>query len=565
MIFQTRRDFLKHTLGVAMLTSAELSLASQFTRPTIRSILRGGARTVASVPLRHKDKLQTLYAARNYQPLWSDRGGFTEACRAIIKNLEGADFVGLDPATYYTRVLYSWAYTPDRYSTVNLDLLLTDCLCEYFDNIANGVNIEPGISSHHTDIEPNIASFFNGQQTFVETIHSIEPHHQRYADLLNALHYHQKLQQMGGWQSLDHGPTLKEGSAGTRVLQLRTRLIQSGDISTSNTGTSYQFDSTLKDGVISFQTRHNLTPDGTVGTKTASALNVPLELRIEQLKINLDRWRKLPAYLGSDHIVVNTAGFDMHVTLGGNTEVIMDVIVGKIGKPTPIFSEQMEYLVINPSWYVPRSIAREVLLPKERKSPGYIDQNNFVARSLANGSETLVSKLPSDELQSDIFLSKYILRQLPSPSNALGEVKFMMPNNRQIYLHDTNSKHLFSQNKRAFSHGCVRVSEPHLLTSTLLSHSGYSAHEIESAFASKTTKTIRLENSIPVHLTYQTSWVDEAGKVHFREDIYGHDALVGRNSSYARVSQSNDESRFIKQLSTTGVQVAFGNGVAVDF
>jgi len=204
-----------------MATSAELSLASQFARPTIRSILRGGARTIAGVRLRHKDILRTVYAARDYQPLWSDRGGFTEACRAVIANLESAEVIGLDPANYYTRILYSWAYTPDRYSTVNLDLLLTDCLCEYFDNIANGVNIEPGISSYDTKTEPYITSFFNGESTLVETIHSIEPHHQRYADLLNALQYHQKLQQLGGWQRLDQGPTLKEGSVGQRVLQLR--------------------------------------------------------------------------------------------------------------------------------------------------------------------------------------------------------------------------------------------------------------------------------------------------------------------------------------------------------
>jgi len=141
----------------------------------------------------------------------------------------------------------------------------------------------------------------------------------------------------------------------------------------------------------------------------------------------------------------------------------------------------------------------------------------------------------------------------------------MMPNNRQIYLHDTNAKHLFSRNKRAFSHGCVRVSEPHLLTTTLLSHAGYSSDEIESAITSKSTKTIRFKKSIPVHLTYQTSWVDEVGNVHFREDIYGHDALVVRNSSYARTSQNSDESRYIEQLGDTGVHVAFGNGVAVDF
>ena len=237
----------------------------------------------------------------------------------------------------------------------------------------------------------------------------------------------------------------------------------------------------------------------------------------------------------------------MDVHLNHNHVTTMNVVVGKPKHRTPIFSDVMEYLVFRPSWHVPKSITRDELLPRERANPGYLENKNFVAVSLSSNQSVPISTLAREDLETAEFTSRYRLRQKPGDTNALGSIKFMLPNQYSIYLHDTNAKSLFGKTSRAFSHGCIRLEDPEALARTLLSSDGQDADRIEDILQSSATKTVKLSKHIPVHMTYQTAWVDETGKTQFRKDIYDHDRYAISKYQRQRPVQAQKETRLLAQ------------------
>ncbi len=554
-----RRTFLKNSVAVALSSSMFAVGTDAFAARTpdnnLQTFLQGGKRSLGGITLRHKEKLKRIYAERNYIPVWSVNGQYTNTSRAVLRKLENSSLLGLQPSHYYTQVLNSWLHLQEPQSSIRLELLLTDALYEYFDNLANGqIDEKPGddkswfVKQAKTDVHNYALNFFRGDASFRETIDSLQPHHQRYTGLLLALQEHHSIYANGGFQLVGSGPTLKPGMRHPRVSQLRTRLMQSGDITASYADSPDHYDWLLEEGLKAFQQRHGLEADGLLGGKTLEELNVPIEHRIAQIEVNLDRWRWLPSDLGESHLTVNTAGFEMDVVLGGYSALSMNVVVGKPEHRTPIFSDQMEHLVFNPSWHVPVSITKNELLPRERENRGYLDNKNFVAVSLSDKSSTAIANLSASDLETSSFISKYRLQQLPGKSNALGSVKFMLPNQYSIYLHDTNAKSLFEKTSRAYSHGCVRVEDPHQLAKTILAYDGHNADNIDSILESGKTKTINLHSALPVHMTYQTSWVDESGKLNFRKDIYNHDTHAIQKYQYQRPRQAKRETEVLSQI-----------------
>jgi len=557
-----RRAFLKNSLAIALTSSSMFAmggsaLAASAPDDTLRTFLQSGKRSVGGITLRHKDKLERIYAERNFVPVWSIDGQYTNTSRAVLRKLEKSSLLGLHPSHYYTKVLNSWLHLQEPQTTSRLELLLTDSLYEYFDNLANSQTGEkPGddrgwfLKQAKTNVHDYVLNFFRGDASFRQTIDSLQPRHHRYTGLLVALQDHHKLYAEGGFQKVDSGSTLKPGMSSPRVAQLRTRLLQSGDITDNYAASPDQYDWLLEEGLKIFQQRHGLEADGILGGNTLKELNVPVEHRIAQIEVNLDRWRWLPSDLGNSHLTVNTAGFEMDVVLDGYSSLQMNVVVGKPKHRTPIFSDQMEHLVFNPSWYVPVSITKNELLPKERANPGYLENKNFVAVSLSDKSSTSISSLSSHELETSNFISQYRLQQLPGKTNALGSVKFMLPNQYSIYLHDTNAKSLFEKTSRAYSHGCVRLEDPHQLAKTLLAHDGHDPSKVDSILESGKSKTINLHAALPVHMTYQTSWVDESGKLNFRKDIYSHDAHAIQKYHYQRPRQAKREAKILASLNS---------------
>lgn len=323
----------------------------------------------------------------------------------------------------------------------------------------------------------------------------------------------------GGWPRIPAGRTLREGDASPRVGALRMRLYTTGDLPAGSDFISETFDAPLREAVRRFQSRHGLDTDGAVGRGTLAALNVPVERRIRQLEANLGRFADLPADLGEKTIIVNVPEFILRAYERNETRLTMRVVVGAVVKdrPTPVFSDTMEYVIFNPPWYVPNSIARNELIPDVRGDSGLLGRRNFEV--VGDGETIDPAAAPLDEATlARVEAGELTLRQRPGPRNPLGRIKFIFPNNHAVYLHDTSERRLFARAYRAASHGCIRVERPNDLAAYVLPD--WTPERITEVIRKGREKHVRLTHLIPVHIRYWTARVDPDGTVYFFEDIY---------------------------------------------
>lgn len=346
--------------------------------------------------------------------------------------------------------------------------------------------------------------------------------------LLQKISEYRAIETAGGWPTLSEGPTIEPGDTSPRVITLRQRLLLTGDLESRYTNgldseAADTYSEELQQAVERFQARHGLLVDRLVGRGTLAALNVSVTERIKQIQLNIERHRWLPAKYADRHIVTNIPDYKLRVVENGVTTLEMPVVVGKPKHQTPVFTEDMQFLEVNPTWTVPRSITNKELVPKERDNPGSLQASGFrVLRR--DGSRIPFEQVPHDAWYASEF--PYTLRQGAGERNALGKVKFMMPNKYAIYLHDTPAKRLFGKQRRAFSHGCVRLGDPLALANHLLGSQGWSQDRIDGLFAQQKTKRVNLDQPIPNHIVYLTSWMGEDGTLQFRNDIYKLDATL---------------------------------------
>jgi len=564
MTIKSRRELLINAGTFATLTlcpCAFSTIANAAQSGTLQSLQdffeRGNGSSIGGVNLRHKGPVYAIYRRRNFQPLWSEYGEPTFTSKAVQKKLGEAHLAGLQPSKYFSRLLHQLAATatPDR--LVQYDLVMTDSLYTYFDDIAHGnlrqrsASPDWKLQASRVDVEAIASEFFSGNYSFQQTLRQLEPGHSRYHGLLNSLSEHLNMSTRGHWTRVPNGGALQLGDNSSRVALLKQRLLESGDLHFANFSDSRAFDVATTKALIEFQQRHGLDADGVLGPITLRELNVSLADRIAQIEVNLDRWRWLARSNGQPNIVVNLPGYDMELNINDQSVLDMKVVIGKTSKRTPLFSDVMEYMVVKPSWYVPKSIARDIAL-KERNKPGYLDRNNFEITSTRNNQTVSASSLAPADTIPENFVSNFRLRQRPGDNNALGNIKFMFPNKYNIYLHDTNAKGLFAKFRRAFSHGCIRLEKPFDLATALLQSDGRSRAEIESYFAANSTKKIHLRASVPVHLSYQTAWFDQQGRTHFRADIYNHDTGTQKKLKRVNAVYANAEG---KSLARTGIKV----------
>jgi murein L,D-transpeptidase YcbB/YkuD len=323
------------------------------------------------------------------------------------------------------------------------------------------------------------------------------------------------------------GPTLRLGDRDARVGLLRARLAAMGDFAGAATGPDAMlYDAPLAAAVEAFQRRHGLNDDGAVGPMTLAALNASPAARAAQIAVNLERMRWLNHPLVHRRLVVNQAGFTVTLYEGDAVLFHERVIIGLPDRQTPEFSDQMTYLVFNPTWFVPRSIATRDILPKLHADPTYLARSNMVL-TRADGGPVPYDPSFHDFTAYDSRSFPYRIRQRPDPENALGQVKFMFPNNHAVYLHDTPTRSLFNRDSRAYSSGCVRVRDPLRLAALLLA-AQYDdpVQAIDAMILNGRERHVTLAEPVPVHLTYRTAWVDDAGQPQFRADIYRRDAAV---------------------------------------
>ncbi|MBG8553943.1 L,D-transpeptidase family protein [Hymenobacter guriensis] len=374
--------------------------------------------------------------------------------------------------------------------------------------------------------------------------YEFEPLHPEYDRLKKALADYRELQRNGGWPQLPATTKLKPGDASPTVALLRQRLLNepaaapkavavnntSGNGTAPGAAPAPKYDDELVGAVKEFQELNGLKADGVVGGETLRQLNVPLQSRIEQITVNMERWRWIPKRFEPSYLMVNIPDYKLHV-IEDNKEVFdMRVIVGKALNATPVFSDKVEFVVLAPYWNVPYSIIDKEMRRGLSNDPvGTLNRLDMEVVKGSGAKATPVDPTSIDWANLTEKTWKYTLRRRPGPKNDLGDVKFIFPNSNDVYLHDTPHDELFNQTKRGFSHGCVRVEEPIKLAEYLLRNkSGYDEAKILDVISQRKEQYVALPEKLPVYLVYFTSWVDDAGKVHFRDDIYGHDKALAR-------------------------------------
>lgn len=321
-----------------------------------------------------------------------------------------------------------------------------------------------------------------------------------FGSLEEALRHYQKIGHSGGWPDLPKGSKLEKGVSDPRVLELQRHLLLTGDLEKKEASNTPLFDEALEQAVLLFQKRHGLTEDGIVGKATLKALNVPAGKRVGQIEANILRAKESEAIPEEEYVLVNIPAYRLVYFEAKKPVLEMRIVVGRLDWKTPVFSSSIKGILLNPTWHIPASIVKREMLPKLEKDPDYFKKEGI-------------------EIVEDRYL------QRPGPENPLGRLKFIMPNPFDIYLHDTPSKNFFALSRRNLSHGCIRVENPiELALHFLNGDSRWTEKKLLSAIDAGEEKTISLPSPIPVYLIYKTVWLDDAGKVHFRADIYGKDA-----------------------------------------
>ncbi|MBA3965927.1 MAG: L,D-transpeptidase family protein [Nitrospirales bacterium] len=485
---------------------------------------------IVDVPETYRQELTEIYTHRRYEPLWVSSSHHLNAeGQALLNVLSGAEQLGLNPQDYDYSELH-WLQRTDQLFSEDRPIFRTNVLARFevvlsknlfklLHHVTSGRLSPDQINGrwYLQDERPPLNQIMTQaiENGIVATLDSLAGGLEGYEPLLNALKRYLQIRGDGGWPVIPPGPLLAKGSNSSRVEILRRRLAATGDLR-DGTHTSI-FDQKVLEGVEKFQVRHGLSVDGIVGPKTLETLNIQVESRIQQVLVNLERRRWMPRKLGPDYIMVNIPDFQLTAFQHGEPQLSMPVIGGKPMSQTPIFSDNLEYLVFNPFWNVPRSIVKDEILPNFQEDATYLEEKKFELVDW-DGQPMEVAQLTVENIDAGTIR----IRQKPGPDNALGLVKFMFPNDHAIYLHDTPAGHLFDAPERDFSHGCIRVERPKDLAEFLL-HKEWSPEDIVDMLQSSERRVIKLPQAIPVYILYLTTWVAEDGTLQFREDPYGHD------------------------------------------
>ena len=484
------------------------------------------------------DAVAAFYRDRDYQPIWTAEGDVAQARRAALLDvLSGAGVHGLPLGRYHIDQLKAqMASVRTTRDLGEVEVALSRAFVTYAKDVQTGLLTPSDVDS---DIKREVPlhdregylTEFAASAAPQAYLRALPPVTAEYRALMKEKLRLEYLIAHGGWGATVSGSKLEPGDTGKSVIALRNRLVRMGYLGRSATGV---YDTALEQAVRGFQMSHGLEPDGVAGAGTLEEINTPAEDRLKSVIVAMERERWLNHERGERHILVNQTDFSAKIIDHGRVTFQTRSVIGMNShdRRSPEFSDQMEHMVINPSWYVPRSIIVNEYLPKLRANPGAAghleitdSRGRRVNRSAADFSQYSAKSFP------------YAMRQPPGRSNALGLVKFMFPNKYNIYLHDTPQKHLFARESRAYSHGCIRLADPFDFAYALLALQ----EDDPKAFFQKVLATgqetkVELEKPVPVHLIYRTAFTNSLGQAEFRRDVYGRDAKIWRALHQAGVA-----------------------------
>lgn len=481
--------------------------------------------------------LAEFFQEQNYQRLWTAEGEIGNKRRAaLFQAIERADQHGLPAARYRTQEVMKQLETAKSPRDLGqIEVAMSKLFLSYARDLTTGVLVPGAVDGNIKRERPDfdqagvLAAFATSDPNGF--LSELAPESNEYRRLMKEKLRLENLLQLGGWGKSVQADKLEEGDTGKSVIALRNRLIAMGYLSRHSGST---FDEEIKTAVQAFQIANGLEPDGVAGPGTLTELNKTVEDRLKSVIVAMERERWISQPRNERHIMVNLTDFHARVYENDQVQFETRAVVGKNGddRRSPEFSDEMEFLVINPTWHVPRSIAVKEYLPKLKRNRNavshlkiYNRQGRVVNRGAINFAAFNKRNFP------------FAIKQPPSPKNALGLVKFMFPNKYNIYLHDTPAKDLFAREKRDFSHGCIRLQKPFEFAYEMLSkqESDPKAFFHRKLDTGKETKVL-LDQKVPVHIIYRTAFTLPKAGVQFRHDVYGRDAKIWDALSKAGVS-----------------------------
>ncbi|PXX11857.1 murein L,D-transpeptidase YcbB/YkuD [Nitrosomonas ureae] len=490
----------------------------------------------------HSD-LQRFYAARNYQPVWLSGESESPQLKIALAFIASAEAEGLNSQDYQLQQLAQLLQHSDQSSSTatELEIRTTHAVLKLATDLSRG-----RFSATATDPDWHIPRADFDAAAFLQTaIHAghlkdslqkLSPQTLNYQLLKRTLaHYQILLKNTPEWIRIPSSPSLRPGDTYPSIPLIRQRIAQAytaDGLPEFNLipSVSQLYDTELVAAIKAFQAQHGLNTDGIIGKNTINALNIPLEWKIRQLRINMERLRWLPRNLGQRHLLVNTAGFYLTAIENDEPVLNMRIIVGRDYRSTPSFNGTLSHMVLNPYWNVPASIARKDLLPKQQQDPTYFTTAGFkVYPAQERGAQAIDPGMIDWHELNKRF--PYFLRQDPGSHNALGKIKFMFSNPFSIYLHDTPSKSLFKKDIRTFSSGCIRLEKPFELATFALNQPSL-PEKFSADLESDKTITTHLPKPLPIYLVYITAWADEHEKVYFYPDIYDRDLRALRHARW---------------------------------
>ena len=475
-----------------------------------------------------KDFLPEFYERRDFLPAWTR----PELARQLLGAIRSAEDDGLSPSSYHLQAIErlqaatSGGTRGSAEERANLDLLQTEALIQlaydlHFGKVDPDWNTSRGFGEMKP-LDALAAALESGD--IAGLLAESRPQHPFYGQLRDALARLRAIAASGGWPAIPGGPTLEKGVRGDRVVRLRERLLATGDGPEGKPAQPSVFDEALEQAVRDLQVRYGLPADGAVGGATLEALNVPVAARVEQVRANMERARWVLHEVKGDYLVVDIAGFQAEFVRNGQTVWRSRVQVGTPYRKTPTFKSDLTYLVFNPTWTVPPTILDKDILPAMKRHGRELEKRGLKLLD-RNGQEVDPAAVDWSRYKGTNF--PYLLRQDPGPRNALGRIKFMLPNPHSVYLHDTPKKSLFDKPERAFSSGCIRIENPIELAGLLLDDGNrWGRDRIQAVIDAKHTRTVFLPRPVPVLLLYWTVSVDAGGLIGFKKDIYERDRTV---------------------------------------